>query len=240
MKPKAVIYRMVMEKHICPYGQKAVHLLKQQGFEVEDHHLKTHEETQAFKEKHGVKTTPQTFINDERVGGYDDLKKLFGKVQEGTTYKPVIAIFSLAFFMALAASHMITGDFFSGRLIELFIAFSMCNLALQKLTDVEAFSLQFLNYDLLAQRWVPYASFYPFAEAFAGIGMIAMVWTPLVALVALFIGGVGAVSVYRAVYVQKRELKCACVGGNSKVPLGFVSMTENLMMVGMGLWMLFT
>ncbi|HBS42685.1 MAG TPA: glutaredoxin, partial [Oceanospirillales bacterium] len=53
------------------------------------------------------------------------------------------------------------------------------------------------------------------------------------------IGGVGAASVYRAVYIQKRELKCACVGGNSKVPLGFVSMTENLMMVAMGLWMLF-
>ena len=40
------------------------------------------------------------------------------------------------------------------------------------------------------------------------------------------------------VYVQKRELKCACVGGSSKVPLGFVSLSENLAMVGMALWML--
>ncbi|HBS42576.1 MAG TPA: glutaredoxin, partial [Oceanospirillales bacterium] len=63
MKPKAVIYRMVMEKHICPYGQKAVYLLKKQGFDVEDHHLTTHEDTEAFKTEHGVKTTPQTFIN---------------------------------------------------------------------------------------------------------------------------------------------------------------------------------
>ena len=58
--------------------------------------------------------------------------------------------------------------------------------------------------------------------------------------VAGFIGTVGAVSVIYAVYVQKREIKCACVGGNSKVPLGFVSLTENLMMVGMAIWMLFT
>ena len=55
--------------------------------------------------------------------------------------------------------------------------------------------------------------------------------------VALFIGGIGAVSVFKAVYVEKRELKCACVGGNSNVPLGFVSLTENLFMIGMGLWM---
>jgi hypothetical protein len=56
--------------------------------------------------------------------------------------------------------------------------------------------------------------------------------------VALFIGGIGAVSVFKAVYIDKRELKCACVGGSSNVPLGFVSLTENLMMVAMAIWML--
>ena len=54
---------------------------------------------------------------------------------------------------------------------------------------------------------------------------------------ALFIGTIGAVSVFKAVYIDKRELKCACVGGSSNVPLGFVSLTENLFMMGMGLWM---
>lgn len=46
-----------------------------------------------------------------------------------------------------------------------------------------------------------------------------------------------AVSVFKAVYIDKRELKCACVGRGSNVPLGFVSLTENLMMIFMGLWM---
>ena len=56
--------------------------------------------------------------------------------------------------------------------------------------------------------------------------------------IALFIGTIGAVSVFKAVYIDRRELKCACVGGSSNVPLGFVSLTENLMMIGMALWML--
>ena len=43
---------------------------------------------------------------------------------------------------------------------------------------------------------------------------------------------------FYTVYVQKRELKCARVGGSSNVRLGFVSLTENLMMVAMALWML--
>ena len=63
---------------------------------------------------------------------------------------------------------------------------------------------------------------------------------PLLAVpIAIFIGGVGAVSVIKAVYVDKRELKCACMGGSSEVPLGFVSLTENLMMLFAGIWMLF-
>lgn len=56
--------------------------------------------------------------------------------------------------------------------------------------------------------------------------------------IALFIGAVGALSVFKAVYLDKRELQCACVGGDSKVPLGVISLTENLMMIGMALFML--
>ena len=122
---------------------------------------------------------------------------------------------------------------------ELFIAFSMCALAIQKLRDLEAFTLQFLNYDLLAQKWVKYSYVYPFVEMLAGVAMISGFLTIISAPAALFIGTVGAVSVFKAVYIDKRELKCACVGGNSNVPLGFVSLTENLMMMGMAIWMLF-
>ena len=67
--------------------------------------------------------------------------------------------------------------------------------------------------------------------------MIAGVAMWLAIPVALFIGTIGAVSVFYAVYIQKRELKCACVGGDSNVPLGFISLTENIFMIGMALWM---
>lgn len=114
----------------------------------------------------------------------------------------------------------------------------MCVLAILKLQDVARFSTMFLNYDLLARRWVPYAYLYPFGEALAGVLMTADALPWLSIPVALVIGGIGAVSVFKAVYLDKRELKCACVGGSSNVPLGFVSLTENLFMVGMALWML--
>ena len=98
----------------------------------------------------------------------------------------------------------------------------------------------FVGYDLLAIRWVPYSYAYPFLEAGAGVLMAAHALNWLSIPVSLFIGTIGAVSVYYAVYVQKREIKCACVGGSSNVPLGFVSLTENLAMIAMALWMLFS
>ena len=112
----------------------------------------------------------------------------------------------------------------------------MVVLALLKLQHVETFATMFLNYDLLAKRWVPYSYIYPFAEGFAGVLMVAGALTWLSVPIALFIG-IGAVSVFKAVYIDKREWKCACVGGSSNVPLGFVSLTENVMMIAMAIWM---
>lgn len=238
----AHLYRMVMPDHLCPYGLKSKALLKREGFTVEDHPLTTREETDAFMERHGVETTPQTFVGDTRIGGYDELRVHFGldkppEERSDTSYTPVIAIFSVAFLMALGLSWAFHGSIFTLRAAEWFISISMCFLAVQKLKDVESFSTMFLNYDLLARRWVRYAYLYPFGEALAGVLMVAgaLVW--ISAPVALFIGTVGAVSVAKAVWIDRRELKCACVGGDSKVPLGFVSFTENVMMVLMGLWM---
>ena len=231
-----------MPDHLCPYGLKTVDLLKREGFAVEDHHLETRAQTDAVKTEHDVATTPQTFIDGQRIGGYDDLREYLGKSrsqpEEGeTSYQPVLAIFGVAFMLALAISWYVFETVFTVQAAEWFVSLSMALLAIQKLQDLRSFSTMFLNYDLLARRWVRYGYIYPFGEALAGILMVAHVLPIISVPVALFIGTVGAVSVFKAVYVDKRELKCACVGVNSNVPLGFVSLTENLFMIGMGLWM---
>ncbi|MCJ8054909.1 glutaredoxin [Shinella curvata] len=237
---KAVLYRMVMESHTCPYGLKAKDLLKRSGYVVEDRHLTTREATDAFKAEHGVATTPQVFIGGVRVGGYDDLRRYLGKPvadPKATTYRPVIVLFALTALTAMAASYAVSGSPFTLRAAEWFIAFSMVVLALLKLQNVESFATMFLNYDLLAKRWVPYSYIYPYAEGLAGLLMVAGALNWLSVPVALFIGTIGAASVFKAVYLDRRELKCACVGGASNVPLGFISLTENLMMIAMALWM---
>ena len=231
---------MVTPDHLCPWGIKAKDLLNRSGYEVEDHHLETMKENEAYKKENGYDETPQIFIDGDHLGGYDELREALGKgpdPKEGKSYQPIIAVFAVTLLMALSATYASLGALPAIRVLELFIAFSMCVLGILKLQDLKSYATGFVQYDLLARRWVPYGKVYPFGEAAAGILMLSgsLVW--LSAPIALLIGTVGAVSVFKAVYIDRRELKCACVGGDSKVPLGFVSLTENLMMVAMGLWM---
>ena len=239
MAKSAQLYRMATDEHICPFGLKSKNLLERQGFEVDDHLLTSRAQTDAFKQQHDVETTPQTFIDDKRIGGYDELRSFFNKSpagQQGTTYTPVIAIFAVTLLLSLAFS--LSGAGLNMYTLELFVALTMAVLAIQKLQDLTSFSNSFITYDLLAMKVIPYAYVYPFLEAFVGVAMIVALPVYLVAPISLFIGSVGAISVIKAVYIDKRELKCACVGGDSNVPLGFISLTENLFMIAAGIWML--
>ena len=236
----AKLYRMVMTDHMCPYGLKSKDLLQRQGYTVEDHHLTTRAAVDEFKAAHGVSTTPQTFIDEVRIGGFDDLSEYFGrntKDRDAVTYQPVIALFIVAFALAVAVTWLVNDVLFMPQTIAWFISIAMVLLGLQKLQDIEKFATMFLNYDLLAQKWVRYGYVYPFIETAAGLMMMMGVLTWLSAPAALFIASIGAISVIKAVYIDKRELKCACLG-DSRVPLGFVSLVENLMMIGMALWMI--
>ena len=123
----AVLYRMVMDKHVCPWGLRARHLLKSEGYAVDDRWLTTREATDAFKAEHDVKTTPQIFIDGRRIGGYDDLRRFLGKPvkdKNAKTYTPVLVVFAVTALMAVAASFA-GGTLVTMRTPEWFIAFSM-------------------------------------------------------------------------------------------------------------------
>jgi glutaredoxin len=232
---------MVMPGHTCPYGLKSLYLLKKHGYEVSDNHLTTRAETDTFKAEYSVETTPQAFIGEQRIGGHTELRKHFGQnvLSAGdTTYKPVLAIFAVGLLLAVAVGVLTNWSLGYVMVLPHFISLTMVLLALMKLRDVESFSTMFLNYDVLAKRWVPYGYIYPYAELTAGLLMFAGIFSYVSIPLALCIGGIGTWSVFKAVYIEKRELKCACVGGDTNVPLGFVSLTENVMMVGMAVWML--
>lgn len=73
---QAILYRMVLPDHVCPFGVRAKEMLETQGFDIDDRVLGSREEVDAFKAEQGVATTPQIFIDGERIGGSDDLARM--------------------------------------------------------------------------------------------------------------------------------------------------------------------
>ncbi|MEM8503928.1 MAG: glutaredoxin [Cyanobacteria bacterium P01_D01_bin.1] len=226
------LYRMSMPEHECPWGVKAVKLLREKDIDFEDHRLTSRAEVDAFKAAHNVGTTPQIFFDDDRIGGYSDLADRFGIETEAEdySYTPVVAVFSTAALIAWAAVLSIPG----------FMGVSLSMLASLKLMDIEAFSESFEKYDLITQQAKPYAKTFPFLELLLGLGFISGIAPVVTGISSLLLGTSGAVSVFKAVYIDKLKLNCACVGGNSKAPLGTISFLENAIMVGMGAFLLFS
>jgi glutaredoxin len=222
----ATVYRMSTPEHECPWGLRAVKLLQEQGIEFEDVKLRSRDEVDQFKAKYSVATTPQIFFATERIGGYADLaERLKAQAERAEySYTPVVAVFSTAGLMALATSLGIPG----------FMGFSLSMLASLKLMDLNGFAESFEKYDLVTKRFKPYGKTYPFAELLIGLGFLSGI-SPLVTGIGSFVVGVsGAISVFKAVYIDKLALNCACVGGNSKAPLGVVSFAESAIMAVMG------
>lgn len=231
VKQPVRLYRMSMPEHECPWGLKAVDLLNDKGIEFEDHRLTSKGEVEAFKEKHSVAATPQIFFDEERIGGYTDLADYFDVEAEDAeySYTPVVAIFSTAGLVAWAAALSVPG----------FMGVSLSMLASLKLMDLESFTESFEKYDLVTQQVKPYGKAFPFIELLLGLGFLSGVAPVATGLGSVIVGTSGAVSVFKAVYIDKLELNCACVGGNSKAPLGVISFLENAIMIGMGAFLLF-
>ena len=71
----AILYRMILPDHTCPFGVRAKEMLERHGYRVEERILRSREEVDAFEAEQGVGTTPQVFIGGERIGGSDALER---------------------------------------------------------------------------------------------------------------------------------------------------------------------
>jgi glutaredoxin len=80
-KHEIILYRMVLPDHVCPFGLLAKRMLEDSGLPFEERLLTSREEVDAFKAEHGVATTPQVFIDGERIGGSEDLAGYLKKIE---------------------------------------------------------------------------------------------------------------------------------------------------------------
>jgi glutaredoxin len=82
MTQRAILYRMKLPDHECPYGLLAKRMLDDAGFDTEEHLLTSREQVEEFKAEQGVPTTPIIFINEERIDGSEQLAEFLETAEQ--------------------------------------------------------------------------------------------------------------------------------------------------------------
>ena len=143
-------------------------------------------------------------------------------------------LFVLVLVAALAALAMNQG----AEWMSLFMGFFLCQFAMLKLFHPSAFAEGFQKYDLIAKRFKAYAYIYPLIELGLGLSYLSSMYPLATYMITIIVMGVGAVGVIRALK-KGLDLKCACMGTVLDVPLSTVTLSEDIVMVLMALFMIY-
>ncbi len=120
------------------------------------------------------------------------------------------------------------GNFMAG----FFLVFSFF-----KLLDLRAFATAYSTYDVIARRWPRYGYAYPFIELALGVAYLVGFRPVLTNVVTLVVMAVSSIGVVRSL-VQRKQIKCACLGTVFNLPMTYVTVVEDLLMVAMAAAML--
>ena len=153
-----------------------------------------------------------------------------------TTYKPLLLIFIfIAATTAIASINngkielMLWMRYFMAGFFIVFSFFKFLNLA--------DFAESYAMYDVLAKRVKGYGLVYPFLELLLGVAYLTNYEPEITYMVTIFLMSFSSIGVIQSV-LDKRKIKCACLGAVFNLPMSKITIIENLTMVVMACVML--
>ena len=152
------------------------------------------------------------------------------------TYKPLVLIFLFVSGVAALASYR-EGTFSWHHWMRYFMAGFFIVFSFFKFLDLKGFARSYAMYDLLARQWKGYGYVYPFLELGLGVLYITAIHLPATHVATIAIMGFSSIGVIRNM-LSPNQVQCACLGTIFKLPLGNVTLVEDLLMVIMAVVML--
>lgn len=153
------------------------------------------------------------------------------------TYKPLLLIFAFISAVSLITSIDAGGvhgmHFMNAFMAGFFLVFSFF-----KLLDLKGFAESYAMYDVLAKKVPAYGLLYPFIELALGLAYLIDFQPWYTNVATIIVMGFSSVGVVQSV-LDKRQIRCACLGAVFNLPMSTVTIIEDLLMVGMATGMLF-
>jgi len=150
-----------------------------------------------------------------------------------TTYKPLLLI--VAFILGVSIITAVQqGSLQANLIMRSFMAGFFIVFSFFKLLDLKGFADSYATYDLLAARLRTYGVIYPFIELALGIAYLINFNPTLTNTLTVVILGFSAIGVIQSV-LDKRKIKCACLGTVFNLPMSTVTIVEDIGMVVMAI-----
>lgn len=106
-----------------------------------------------------------------------------------------------------------------------------------KLLDLKGFSESFKMYDPLASRISIYGWMYPFIEVVLGLMFLMHFGVKTALVITLIVLGVTTIGVTKSL-LDKKSIRCACLGTALKLPMTEATFIENAVMIVMAILLL--
>ena len=196
----------------------------------------------SFVNELGIETL-QSIIN--KAGNYSI--KLNGLETQNTelslpeknvrTYKPLLLI--VGFIAVVSALTQFPFSSFSGMLwMRHFMAGFFIVFAFFKLLNLQGFANSYSMYDIVAAKWKSWGYVYPFVELALGLLYLTNIAPLATNISTALILGISSIGVIKS-NLNKKKIKCACLGDVFNLPMSTVTIVEDLTMVAMAVIMLF-
>ncbi len=154
------------------------------------------------------------------------------------TYKPIL------FDIRLHYGHYFTGRIYARRIYldaldESFYGGFLFVFSFFKLLNLKGFAESYSMYDVVAKKWSGWGYVYAFTELALGIAFLTGFHPILTNTVTFVVMTVSIIGVLQSV-MNKRKIKCACLGDVFNLPMSTITIIEDALMIGMSVIMLLT
>ena len=152
------------------------------------------------------------------------------------TYKPILLIFGYLLAITILVE-IVDGAFLWMRWMNHFMAGFFLVFSFFKLLNLQGFADSYAMYDVVAKRWKPWGYIYAFAELGLGIGFLTNFQPFITNAATLIIMIISIIGVLQSV-LNKRKIKCACLGAVFNLPMSTITIIEDALMIVMSMIML--
>lgn len=152
-------------------------------------------------------------------------------------FAPLIIIFTVIILLTIVKSILVDNTLLMVYMMN-FMGFFFLVFGLFKIFNLKNFAQAYSMYDLIAKRSKFYAYSYPFIEVVLGVLYLLQYNSIIINSVTIVLMSISALGVAYELS-QGKKIVCACLGTVFKIPMTYVTLAEDLLMVIMALVMIF-